>query len=153
MFGPESTGPPVSNNLNTILGAVIGLLGSGVAGLIIALLKRRPEIRQLDTQSDVNQSTAELNIAAARDKLIVQLQADGETNRGIVKDLQEQVERFQQRLRASEEDFTRQLQIAHEENRRLNTRIARLQNELDIAQRQIQDLSGRYPPDPQTRRA
>jgi hypothetical protein len=61
------------------------------------------------------------------------------------------VERLQAEAVQSQRDCTQQLDVAHSENQRLAVRIAQLNTDLDIAHRQIGELSSRYPHDPMTR--
>jgi predicted RNase H-like nuclease (RuvC/YqgF family) len=124
---------------NALLTIVVAFLGGGTVPLIIFLFRRRAELRQLSTQSDVNTTTV-------YDTLIKRLQEDGATYRERVRELESKVDRLETRSQQAEKDFTRQLQDAHSENSRLGTRIAQLQVDLDISTRQVEELQRRIAP-------
>lgn len=134
------------STLNEILSVLGIILGGGATPLILFLLRRRPELRQVASETASNYSTI-------TDKLITQLQSDGLNYRGITKELQEEVGILRQRQEQGQKDFANQLRDAHEENTRLTTQVARLQTDLDIARRQIRELTDRYPIDPTPREA
>lgn len=141
-----------SDVLKLVLAAFTTFLGGGAVQLIIALFRRKSELRQVDTQSDVNTATATATQATAADTLINRLQQDGETYRGIVKEAQADVTRMMERSERTQRDHVEQLRTAHEENGRLTTRVAQLQTDNDILSRQIRDLTDRRPYDPLTGR-
>jgi hypothetical protein len=126
------------------------LSGSAIP-LITFLFRRRPELRKLGTEADVNTSTAAVNYSDATDKLMKNLLADGERYRGITETLQTTVDRLQRESLDAQRDFARQLDVAHGENARLVTRCAQLTTDLDIAHRQLGEYSARHYPDPHTR--
>jgi uncharacterized protein (DUF342 family) len=119
--------------LKFILQVVAIAFGGGTVQLLIFLLRKRGELRNLDTQSDVNVSTASAT-------LISRLQEDGATYREIVKGLQDEISLLKRRRDQEQLDFAQRLQDAHSENTRLTTKIAQLQTDLDIAQRHIEEL-------------
>lgn len=125
-----------AGNIQFILQGAALLLGGGTVQLGIFLLRRRAELRQLNTASDVAVNTVS-------DTLINRLQEDGGIYRARVKDLETKVEQLESRSAAQRAEFTDLLKIAHDENSRLTTRVAQLQTDLDIASRQIRDLQGR----------
>lgn len=125
-----------AGNIQFILQGAALLLGGGTVQLGIFLLRRRAELRQLNTASDVAVNTVS-------DTLINRLQEDGGIYRARVKDLETKVEQLETRSAAQRAEFTDLLKIAHDENSRLTTRVAQLQTDLDIASRQIRDLQGR----------
>lgn len=125
-----------AGNIQFILQGAALLLGGGTVQLGIFLLRRRAELRQLNTASDVAVNTVS-------DTLIARLQEDGGIYRARVKDLETKVEQLDSRSAAQRAEFTDLLKIAHDENSRLTTRVAQLQTDLDIASRQIRDLQGR----------
>lgn len=127
------------------------LSGSAIP-LVTFLFRRRPELRKLGSEADVNDSTAAANYAKANETLLNNLLADGERYRGITETLTTTVERLQREAIESQRECARQLEVAHGENARLATRIAQLSTDLDIAHRQIGEYSARYPyTDPHTR--
>ena len=133
---------PVSRDtLNLALSVLTVFLGGGAVQLIVFLLRRRGELRKLDTESAVNTANAANTQQDAANKLITQLQQDGETYRGIVREVQTEMDRLRK-------DTADQLQIAHEENDRLTARVATLQLDLDVARRQVRDLTERWPHTP-----
>lgn len=133
--------------LRFILQVAAIFCGGGSVQLIVMLVRRRAEIRQLNTSSDVNVSTAGLRQAEVSEKLISQLQADGSVHREQVADLQQKVIRLEDRYTQAQRGFTEDLRIAHAENARLATRVAQLQTDLDIATRQLAELRRRFPAD------
>lgn len=135
----------IPGGVNLLLSILTVFLGGSAVQLIVFLLRRRGELKKLDTESSVLTATAKNTQADATDKLIIRLQQDGETYRVIARELQAEMERLRR-------DTAEQLRIAHEEHERLTGRIATLQTDLDIARRQIRDLTDRYPHDPITGR-
>lgn len=127
-------------NLNTALSVLSALLATGLVPLWIYVGNRKSQIRLTDTQSGVNKATAVSTEIEASSKLITQLQQDGETYRGIVRDVQAELERLKERHERDQKEFAAKLTIAHEENQRLTVRVAQLQTDLDIAVRQLEDL-------------
>jgi hypothetical protein len=125
-----------AGNIQFILQGAALLLGGGTVQLGIFLIRRRAELRQLNTASDVAVNTVS-------DTLINRLQEDGGIYRARVKDLETKVEQLESRSAAQRAEFTDLLKVAHDENSRLTTRVAQLQTDLDIASRQIRDLQGR----------
>lgn len=127
----------VSKDTTSLILTLLTIIFSGGAGqVLVSLLKRRGEVRQ--TSSDIDSKYAKV-----ADDLITQLQKDGDNNRATVHELQGQVEQLRQRQEQNQLDHTRVLRDAHDENTNLVTRVARLQTELDIAHRQIRDLTER----------
>jgi hypothetical protein len=102
------------------------LFGGAGAQILVKLWSRRADLRQINTTSD-------LNLATANEKLITQLMRDGENYRTRVTDLEARVEK-------TTRDHAEQLTAAHAENSRLSGLVARLQTDLDIAHGQIQQL-------------
>lgn len=125
-----------ADTLRFVLQVLAVMLGGGTVQLGIFLLRRRAELRQLDTASDVAVNTV-------TDSLINRLQEDGAIYRERVKSLESRIQLLESRSDAQQKDFAEQLRIAHEENIRLTTRVAQLQTDLDISQRQIRELQGR----------
>lgn len=119
-----------------ILTIITALLSGGAGPLILGLVHRRGELRKLHTEADVNVSTV-------TDTLIQRLQADGNVYRELVRELQNKVDHLEDKYERQQRDFISQLRDAHTENTRLATRVAQLQTDLDIANRQIEDLRHR----------
>jgi multidrug resistance efflux pump len=142
----------VSTTSTGVIVQVLALLLSGsMVPLLMFLFRRRPELRKLGTESDVNSSTAAVNYSKATETLLANLVADGERYRTLTEKLQTNVERLQAEAVQSQRDCSRQLDVAHGENQRLATRVAQLNTDLDIAHRQISDMASRFPHDPMTR--
>lgn len=126
-----------ADRLLLILQAAAGVItGGGFLKLLDLWFKRRAEIRKLSTSSDVDTSTAAVN-------LITQLQADGAVLREQMKNFQTKYERLEDRQLQEVRGLTEQLRTAHAENIRLATRIAQLDTDNDIAERQIRELRRR----------
>ncbi len=141
------------DTLSLILTSLAGGLVGALAPLVIYLLNRKSQIRLTGTQSDVNTATAKSTEQEVSSKLITQLQQDGETYRGMVRELQTDLQTLKERHERDQRAFSEQLTIAHEENLEMASRVARLRTELDIARRQINDLTSRgLPADPATGR-
>lgn len=125
---------------NELLQLITAILGSGTAGtLLVFLLSRKSQLRATAADAGVKQATAQ-------DLLIQRLQDDGATYRDEVKELKAQVDRLEARYDKAQRDFAEQLQVAHSENSRLATRVAQLQTDLDVAERQIVELRRRITP-------
>lgn len=131
------------DTLQFILQVAAVFLGGGSVQLLAILIKRRAELRQLNTASDVNQAIAAEKQVTAADTLIRRLQDDGAVYRDQVTGLQTKVERLETRYEQAQRDFAAQLRDAHTEHTRLTTRIAQLQTDLDVSQRQIAELRRR----------
>jgi chromosome segregation ATPase len=121
-----------------ILGIVTVALGGGTVQLVLGLIRRRSELRKTDTESALNQSSV-------YDKIIERLQEDAATYRDQARAVQTEAEGLKERHRAEVRSLTVQLNEAHVENERLATMIARARTDLDIAQRQVDEMR-RYPP-------
>lgn len=114
-----------------LLGAAFG--GGGIAQAIAVIVKTRAEQGKIRSES-------RLNYTSVTDKLITQLQADGDNYRGIVRELQAEVERMRARQEEQQRDFNERLGDAQTELVRLRTRITQLGSDLDIALRQNEEL-------------
>lgn len=120
------------SSLLEALPVILTTLFTGVGAQVLSKIwTRRADLRQIN-------STSDLNIAQAHEKLVNQLMADGETYRKRVLDLEARVEKT-----TTEGD--EQLAIAHAENSRLSREVARLHTDLDIANGQLAQLRTRYP--------
>jgi polyhydroxyalkanoate synthesis regulator phasin len=124
------------DTLKFVLQVVAIALGGGCVQLIIFFLRRRSELRQLDTSSDVNVSTASAT-------LIARLQEDGAVYREQVKLMQDRIDTIEKQHEQAQRSFNQQLMDAHSENIRLTTRIAQLNTDLDITTRQVNELRER----------
>lgn len=111
-------------------------LGGGTVQLLIFLLRRKPELKKI--QSDTDSVQVQASIA-----LVTKLQEDGSVYRDQVKSLLVKVELMESKHNTAQESFAQQLRDAHSENTRLATRVAQVQTDLDIAQRQVDDLRRR----------
>jgi predicted nucleic acid-binding Zn-ribbon protein len=120
------------------------LLGSGTVQLGITIYRGRAELRKVNTSADVDVATVEEKKTTGQDRLIDQLQKDGDNYRTQLRDLIERYERLQDRERANQLAFASQLRDAHGENARLTTRVAQLTTDVDILTRQNDDLRRRY---------
>lgn len=121
-----------------ILGVLTVTLGGGTVQLILAMVRRRTDLRKTDTESDVNQSTV-------YDKIIQRLQEDATTYREQARAVHTEAEALKERHRAELRGLTQRLEDAHTEHSRLSSTIARLRNDLDIANRQVDDMRRLHP--------
>lgn len=120
------------SSLLEALPVILTTLFTGVGAQVLSKIwTRRADLRQIN-------STSDLNIAQAHEKLVNQLMADGETYRKRVLDLEARVEK-------TTTEGAEQLAIAHAENSRLSREVARLHTDLDIANGQLAQLRTRYP--------
>lgn len=99
-------------------------LGGSSVQLLIFLVRRRAEIRELDSKADSVSLEASNN-------LITRLQLDGEQTRTQITYMRTE------HLREMEE-MTRRLTVCTEEGLRLTREVALLRNEIGIAQRQLE---------------
>jgi chromosome segregation ATPase len=122
-----------ADTLVSSLPVVLTTLFSGAgAQILLKLWTRRADLRNIN-------STSDLNLASANEKLITQLMADGENYRKRVSELETRVEKVTQ-------DAADKITAIHAENVRLTGTVARLQTDLDIAQGQIQQLRSQLHP-------
>ncbi|MGH3985757.1 MAG: hypothetical protein ACRDTZ_00360 [Pseudonocardiaceae bacterium] len=131
------------DTLRFILQVVAIFLGSGTVQLVIAVLRRKPELRKINTSADVDEATVREMQTTAQDKLITALQRDGEVYRDQVREFATKVTRLEDRAIQAQREFAGELRTAHAENTRLTTRVAQLQTDNDILQRQIDELRRR----------
>lgn len=124
----QIVGKDIITELLSLFGVVFG------GGVITSLARRREDLRKVAAEADVTYSQA-------ANSLITQLQQDGATNRAIVEKLQQQVETIREKYDQSQRDHYTALDTAHTENTTLTERLARLQTDLDAAQRRITDLT------------
>jgi hypothetical protein len=115
---------------STLITAAVSLSVAAVP-LLIYLFSRRAQLRALDTTSDATQITAAATFAA-----MLQDQ---------IKALTLKLEKAESTASTDRTNFTEQLTRAHDENSRMAGIIAALRTDLDIANRQIEELraSGR----------
>lgn len=106
-------------------------LGGGTVQAVVALLKRRAEIRGLDASSGAVSLEASNN-------LITRLQLDGQQLR------EQQSVQHGEHLREVEE-LTRRLSSCAETITRQQREVALLRTDIGIAQQQIQQLTGQSP--------
>lgn len=119
--------------LKSILTWVGGVLTAGGVPLLIYLLSRKDTLRKSRSETDLNQSQV-------YDRIIERLQQDNDGHREQVKELRSQVRELETKAEETQRQFTEQLQIANTERQRLLTRIAQLESDLAIANRQLADL-------------
>jgi hypothetical protein len=115
---------------STLITAVVSL-GVAAVPLLIYLFSRRAQLRALDTTSDATQITAAATFVA-----MLQDQ---------IKALTLKLEKAESTASTDRTNFTEQLTRAHDENSRMAGICAVLRTDLDIANRQIEELraSGR----------
>lgn len=110
-----------------ILQVAAVFLGGGSVQLTIALLKRRSEIKELDAKADA------VGLEAANN-FITRLQLDAEQLRQQIVNLRaDQVRDI--------EEMTRRLTASQEREVRLQREVAMLRTDLEIARRQIEQLT------------
>jgi hypothetical protein len=112
------------------------LLSGGAVAIWRFIYTRRAELRKLRT-------SAEVDVSGISDKMLERLQSDVAIYRDQIATLQTRVTYLEDRYDAAQQAFSAQLRDAHLENTRLTTRIAQLQNDLDIAYRQVDDMRRR----------
>lgn len=120
----------------SLLTIITAILSGGAGTLILGLLRHKHEARKLKTEAAVD-------VSNVTDTLIQRLQADGVGHRERVRELENKVAHLEDKYEREQRQFINQLRDAHTENTRLATRVAQLQTDLDIAQRQIEELRRR----------
>lgn len=110
-------------------------LGGGAVQLIIALLRRRSELRELDTKADAT-------LLASAQELITALQGDLEVQRRIVAELRKEVDQLRWRLGETHREHTRVLERERLNGARLENDLARVRSDLAVAQAQIARIAG-----------
>lgn len=116
-----------------ILQVLAVLLGGAGVQLVIFLLRRRAEIRNLNTSSE----GALVNSA---NQLVDRLQVDAVSARGEIARLSKRADDMQEQHSQERAEYTRRLEAVRGESNRLSGEIARLRTDLDIAHRQIEQL-------------
>jgi outer membrane murein-binding lipoprotein Lpp len=108
------------------LQTMVLVLTGAVVPLIIYLLSRGPQLRQLRTSEDTN-------LVTSATALVTSLQNE-------VAALNAKIERLERDRSTDRADYVAQLNRAHDENQRLATMVAQLRTDTDIATRQIDAL-------------
>jgi predicted RNase H-like nuclease (RuvC/YqgF family) len=126
--------------LQFTLQVIAVFLGGGSVQLLIAFMRRKPDARKLHTAADVDEATVFEKRSTAQDRLIDQLQEDGDTLRSQIALLEAKVERMEARLVEAHREFAGQLEVANAENARLRVRNAQLDSDLAIVTRQRDDF-------------
>lgn len=108
-------------------------LGGGTVQLLIFLLRRRAEIRELDAKADAS-------LLTSANDLISNLRQITDSNRSELADMRRALAAVTEESRVLTRDFTSRMASAQVENRRLSTEVARLRTDLDISQRQVDQL-------------
>jgi uncharacterized protein YPO0396 len=106
------------------------ILTGAVVPLLIYLLSRGPQLRQIKT-------TAETNLAATATALAEALQNQ-------VKILEDKITQLEKERSEDRANFVRQLNRAHDENERISILVAQTQTDLDITTRQIAELKSSH---------
>lgn len=121
------------DTLRLILQITGVVVGGGILEFARRMLARRAELRNLNAQSDAT-------ISNSYKDLVATLTAETKRHEAQVAELQERVVTLETRHETAQRQFTTQLNDAHTENVRLATRVAQLTTDLDIANRQVDDL-------------
>jgi hypothetical protein len=130
----------VNEDIAKLILQILGvLIGGGLLNFGLSWIRRKSDRRKVETSADVDVATVAEKADTARDRLIDQLQEDGDTNRAIIRRLEEKLTAMEDRQVKMQLDFAEQLGLAHNENARLVTRIAQLTTDLDICSRQIDE--------------
>lgn len=108
------------------LQTLVLILTGAVVPLLIYLLSRGPQLRQLKTSE-------ESGLITSATALVTSLQAE-------VAALNAKIERLERDRSTDRADYVAQLGRAHGENQRLATMVAQLRTDTDIASRQIDVL-------------
>lgn len=114
---------------NLDLSAIVAILTGAVVPLLIYLLSRGPQLRQLNTSRDSE-------LVSSATALVDRLQNEVQT-------LNTKIEKLDREHETDRADYVAQLDRAHDENARLSRMVAQLRTDLDIASRQIEDLRHR----------
>lgn len=112
------------------------VVGGGILEFFRRMLARRAELRNLNAQSDAT-------ISASYKDLVDTLRTEAQRYQQAIEQFQDRVAALETRADQAQREFTAQLNTAHVENARLATRVAQLQTDLDISERQINDLRHR----------
>jgi predicted RNase H-like nuclease (RuvC/YqgF family) len=121
------------DTLRLILQITGVVVGGGILEFIRRLLARRAELRNLNAQSDAT-------ISSSYKDLVETLRTESHRYQQQVKDFQERIAQLEARADQAQREFTEKLNVAHVENTRLASRVAQLQTDNDIAERQISEL-------------
>jgi hypothetical protein len=131
----------VLNTNNEVLRFILQIfaliVGGGTVQLLVFLLKRRSELRSLDTASD---ATA-LNSANA---YVVTLQAGEQKLREHLAVLEVRIGNMQRTWDIERRAHTEALNNAHRELSRVTAEAARMKTDLAVAQAQITKMSARH---------
>jgi chromosome segregation ATPase len=110
-----------------LLGIITVATGGSLVQLVIFLIKRRATLSALDTEATAplleQQGALVDRLAAAELKAL------------------KRVESLEEQQRARDQEFTATMEISNRERARLNSEVASLRTEVDIARRQIADLT------------
>lgn len=111
--------------------AVLAAIAAPIGALVGFLVMRRAKLREIGTTTDAVYITSAKQWIETLQSQLDRLNAENE---------QQKRDRDVERT-----NFLNQLNVAHEENQRVNMRLAQMQTDLDIAQRQIETLRNYLP--------
>jgi uncharacterized protein YhaN len=98
----------------------------GLLPLVIFLLRRKSELRNLDSTSRQVEREGESSFI---DRVLAS-----------EKKTSERANELEDQIKAQRKDFTRDMQVLQGENERLSTEVAKFRTDLGIAQRQVKEL-------------
>jgi septal ring factor EnvC (AmiA/AmiB activator) len=121
------------NWTQVIIGIATVFTGGGAVQLMMWAFKHKKEMKALDRTSAAQLLTSSSEFAA-------RLQADATAVRAELDKAKQDIERLQRDRQTERRQLIMQLNQANEENTRLQSMVARLQTDLNIARGQIQRL-------------
>lgn len=133
-------------SLDSILTIAALILGPGGATIIVFLLRRRPELRNLD-------ATSGSSALGSANEYIQTLQAGEKAVRSDLESLNVQVRVLQQQLASERTAASEALANSQREIGRLSAELARVRTDLAVTQAEMIELTrrmqnGMRPPDP-----
>lgn len=121
------------------------LIGGGLLQLIIFLLKRRAELRTLDTASDATQLTS-------ANEFIAILQADIKVLRAEIETLKKEVDALRKQIDNMRDDAVRSSTSSQDIIERLTLELARARSDVAVLRAQLNQIAHPYDDNPPHRR-
>lgn len=110
-----------------------GITSVGTVQLVIFLLRRRAELKQMDASVVASDRTSAEPLLRGWEAIAGELKS-------AAKESLDRANKVEQRMDAERKEFTHSLEQAHAENLRLRGEVAGLRTDLDIATRQVEQL-------------
>lgn len=126
--------------LQAVLGVLTVFTGGAMAQLLVFLLRRRAEIKDLDAKAALSLATADSSLLDSATAYAAQLQATVTGQATMAEKLTARIDHLEKALDEEQERSRRNAEIAHAEIGRLSAVVAQLRTDLTIANGQVERM-------------